>query len=58
MKNKNKLTNGNELMDNGEDKTAVDNQWVSVAGVKGYLKDCPEKTDTDNQWVSTNKNSK
>ncbi len=58
MKNKDKITSGEELLHSEEEKTAVDNQWISVAGVKGYLKDCPEKTETDNQWMSTNKNSK
>ena len=40
-----------------EEKTATDNQWVSVAGYKGYKTEEEEKTATNNQWTSTMKNT-
>lgn len=47
----------NELLEHEEEKTARDNQWVSVAGYKGYMTEEQEKTATNNQWTSTMKNS-
>ena len=47
----------NELLEHEEEKTARDNQWVSVAGYKGYMTKEQEKTATNNQWTSTMKNS-
>lgn len=42
---------------NKEEKTATNNQWVSVAGYKGYMTEDQEKTATNNQWTSTMKNT-
>ena len=55
-KNKDVLKN-DVLLDEEEEKTANDNQWVSVSGYKGYMREPQEKTATDNQWNSTMKNT-
>ena len=56
MHKKDKLKN-KVSSDEQADKTATDNQWVSVAGYKGYRTEEEEKTATDNQWTSTMKNT-
>ena len=47
----------NELLNHQAEKTATNNQWVSVAGYKGYMTEEEEKTATNNQWTSTMKNT-
>lgn len=57
MGHKDKLTNSQELIDNQDKKTALNNQWNSLTQADECNKGA-EKTATDNQWVSTNKNVK
>ena len=64
MGDKERLTGENKealknevLLEGEEEKTATDNQWVSVAGYKGYMTEPQEKDATNNQWTSTMKNT-
>lgn len=57
LTSKNKDVLKNDVLLDEEEKTATDNQWVSVAGYKGYMTEPQEKTATDNQWNSTIKNT-
>lgn len=59
MENKQKSNRENQTEDlaTQQDKTATDNQWVSVGGYKGYMCEEQDKTAKNNQWNSTIKNS-
>lgn len=57
LTDENKEALKNEVLLEGEEKTATDNQWVSVAGYKGYMAEHQEKDATNNQWTSTMKNT-
>lgn len=52
-----KSMKNDELINKQEEKTATDNQWISVTQADGCTENT-QKTATNNQWTSTNKNVK